>query len=150
MSSLRLTKHHAIKTYGGVNVYLHAFLTSALDELSSQLHAPASLYPIPTGQEGVWAPEPVSMRWRREEFPAPAVDSNPDRPVRSLVRKLSELFRHPDMHCAIFYIEITVLKVGNMAPVVPLQEGSTVYAVEQIGTPDAILTAVRLTEKVNT
>jgi hypothetical protein len=29
--SLFLTEHHAIKTYGRAEVYLHAFLTSALD-----------------------------------------------------------------------------------------------------------------------
>jgi hypothetical protein len=29
--SLCLTKHHAMKTYWGMEVYLHAFLTSALD-----------------------------------------------------------------------------------------------------------------------
>jgi hypothetical protein len=29
--SLCLIKHHSIKTYGGVEVYLHAFLISALD-----------------------------------------------------------------------------------------------------------------------
>jgi hypothetical protein len=29
--SLHVTKHHAIKTYGGVEVQLHAFLISALD-----------------------------------------------------------------------------------------------------------------------
>jgi len=29
--SLCLTKYHAIKTYGGVEVQVHAFLTSVLD-----------------------------------------------------------------------------------------------------------------------
>jgi hypothetical protein len=29
--SLRLTKHHAMKTYWGVEVYLHAFLTLELN-----------------------------------------------------------------------------------------------------------------------
>jgi len=28
---LRLTKHHAIKIYGAVELHLHAFLTSSLD-----------------------------------------------------------------------------------------------------------------------
>jgi hypothetical protein len=29
--SLYLTKHQAVKTYGGMEVYLHEFLTSALE-----------------------------------------------------------------------------------------------------------------------
>jgi len=41
--SLCLTKHHAMKTYWGVEIQLHAFLTSALDGVSCQLHAPAPL-----------------------------------------------------------------------------------------------------------
>jgi hypothetical protein len=34
-------KHHATKSYGGLEVYLHRFLTLALDEVGGQLHAPA-------------------------------------------------------------------------------------------------------------
>jgi hypothetical protein len=30
-----------MKTYGGVDVHIHIFLTSALAEVSAQLHAPA-------------------------------------------------------------------------------------------------------------
>jgi hypothetical protein len=41
--SLRLSKHHAMKTYWRVEV--HAFLTSALVGVSGQLHAPAALPP---------------------------------------------------------------------------------------------------------
>jgi hypothetical protein len=43
--SLYLIKHHAMKAYGGVEIYFHAFLTSALDDVSSQPHAPAALFP---------------------------------------------------------------------------------------------------------
>jgi hypothetical protein len=38
-----------MKTYEGVDLYLHVFLTPALMELSAQLHAPAALPPVPTG-----------------------------------------------------------------------------------------------------
>jgi hypothetical protein len=34
-----------MKMYWGVVVYLHAFLTLALDGVSGQLHAPAALHP---------------------------------------------------------------------------------------------------------
>jgi hypothetical protein len=43
--TLCLTKHHAMKAYWGVEVELHAFLISALAEVSGQLHAPAALPP---------------------------------------------------------------------------------------------------------
>jgi hypothetical protein len=47
----------------GVELQLHALLTSSLDEVSGQLHAPAALLPgkkpqVPIG----WAPEPVRTR----------------------------------------------------------------------------------------
>jgi hypothetical protein len=42
--SLCLTKHHAMKTcWGSEGIELHAFLTSELDGVSGQLHAPATL-----------------------------------------------------------------------------------------------------------
>jgi hypothetical protein len=46
--TLCLAKHHAIKTYWGVEVYLHAFLTLALDGGEWSAHAPAAL---PRGKE---------------------------------------------------------------------------------------------------
>jgi hypothetical protein len=66
-----------MKTYGGVEVWLHSLLTSALDGCG-QLHVPAALplgkqTPVGIGWEAGWAPEPVWARWRREEeIPAPA------------------------------------------------------------------------------
>jgi hypothetical protein len=34
-------KHYAMKTYGGADIYIHVFLTSALEGGSVELHAPA-------------------------------------------------------------------------------------------------------------
>jgi hypothetical protein len=48
VTSLCLTKQHTTKAYWGVEVELHAFLTSALDGGEGQLHAPAAL---PAGRE---------------------------------------------------------------------------------------------------
>jgi hypothetical protein len=72
---LCLTKYHTTKTYGGVEVWLHVFLTSALyGSECGQLHAPAvNLRGRAPGIQmiGEWVPlEPVWMRWRRENFPA--------------------------------------------------------------------------------
>jgi hypothetical protein len=41
MSSAYLTNHHAMKMYGGVEVYLHAFLTSIKIELRGEIHVPS-------------------------------------------------------------------------------------------------------------
>jgi hypothetical protein len=38
-----LIKHHKVNTCTELEVWLHAFLTSALDEASGQLHSPAAL-----------------------------------------------------------------------------------------------------------
>jgi hypothetical protein len=62
-------KHNAMKTYEGMEVYLHAFLTSVLDKMSGQRDAPATLlpgklHPVTGGYEAEWAPEPVWMRWQ--------------------------------------------------------------------------------------
>jgi hypothetical protein len=51
MLSLSLIKHNAVKTYGGVEVYLHAYLTSVLhcrEWPTSRLFAPVgNRTPIP-------------------------------------------------------------------------------------------------------
>jgi hypothetical protein len=66
--SISLTNRHAIKIYGGVKVWLHALLTSALDvdELSASRSDHFSPSPV---KETEWTPEPVWTRWRRENNP---------------------------------------------------------------------------------
>jgi hypothetical protein len=59
--SLCLTKHHATKTYGGVEVELHALLTRALDGREWSASCRCRLYPgkesqVPIGYEAGWAP----------------------------------------------------------------------------------------------
>jgi hypothetical protein len=61
-----LTEHHPMKAYWGwvTEVYLHVYLTSALD---GQLHAPVALPPgkeplVLIGWETGWALEPVWTR----------------------------------------------------------------------------------------
>jgi len=41
-------------------------------EMRDQFHVPASLLPVPIGQEAGWAPQPVWMECRRERIPFPA------------------------------------------------------------------------------
>jgi hypothetical protein len=53
--STPVTKHHAIKTHGGVDIKLHIILLSTVDE--GQFDAPASLSPAPTAYEVKWVPE---------------------------------------------------------------------------------------------
>jgi hypothetical protein len=45
MLSLVLIKHHAMKTYGSVEVQLHSFFSSALDRGEWLASLPGRLYP---------------------------------------------------------------------------------------------------------
>jgi hypothetical protein len=55
----------AMKEFGHKDTAL-MFLTSAKMEVTDQLHVPVALpprklFPVPNGQEILWAPEPVAM-----------------------------------------------------------------------------------------
>jgi hypothetical protein len=57
-----------MKAKWGVEVWLHFFLSSVLDE--GQVFAPSTLplgkeIPVSINQKAEWAPEPVSAFWRR-------------------------------------------------------------------------------------
>jgi hypothetical protein len=67
----------------------YPILTSALDGISGQRHAPAALYPakeppVPTVQEAGWASEPVWTQRPEEKTITSAGDRNPV--VQSAVR----------------------------------------------------------------
>jgi hypothetical protein len=48
-----------MKAYGGVDVYIHIFLTSALAGGSGHLHAPVALPPEKEPSEVGWTPDSV-------------------------------------------------------------------------------------------
>jgi hypothetical protein len=75
---------------GGTEVQLHAFLTLGLHWRRVVNTTPQLLYPLKitlvhTGQEAMWAPQPVWMFWRSEKFAVPARIQTLDRPVHNPV-----------------------------------------------------------------
>jgi hypothetical protein len=67
---------------GGVEVWLYSSVTSALEGVGGQHHAPAALPPgkdpVPIEQEAWWAPRPV---WTWEKIsPPPGFDPGPSSP----------------------------------------------------------------------
>jgi len=70
-------KHHAMTTYGRMEVQLHTFLTKALDGGEQLASHPSCSTPGrralgPTEQEAGWGPEPVWTRWWREKISVPS------------------------------------------------------------------------------
>jgi len=65
-----------------MGVYLHAFLTSALDggEWSASLSSRFTSRKRAPG----WVPKSVSTRWRKEKFPAPTGTQNAEHPAQLL------------------------------------------------------------------
>jgi hypothetical protein len=60
-----------MKAYGGKEVCLHSFLTSALEEANGQPHAPAALPIIFTEQKAGYASIMVWIFWKREKSVVP-------------------------------------------------------------------------------
>jgi hypothetical protein len=55
-----------MKAYGGLDVSIHIFVTSALALTEWSASRPAALRPVSIGYEVGWTPEPVWTLWRRE------------------------------------------------------------------------------------
>jgi hypothetical protein len=73
-----LTKYHALKTHGSVEVWRCSSTLAAL--------SPGKEPPVAIAQEAGWASEPVWTRWREENIntlPLPGVE--PGRQIHSLV-----------------------------------------------------------------
>jgi hypothetical protein len=80
-SSVRASnEHHAMKAYWEVGVWLHAFLTSALDWGGLYPSYPVRFTP---GEDPL-LPAWLEAGWWGEKFLAPAGTRTPDRPARGL------------------------------------------------------------------
>jgi hypothetical protein len=90
--SLCSTRYHAVKTYWGVEAYLHASLNPALEGGDLSASRASRFTPEDTNWVGGGcAQEPVQTRWRREENTSRCRGLNPDRPAHSLVIILTKL-----------------------------------------------------------
>jgi hypothetical protein len=62
---------HTIKTYWGVETWLHKFSTTALNDIhlySSTVKSPGKECSIPLHYESGLAPEPLWILWRRDKL----------------------------------------------------------------------------------
>jgi hypothetical protein len=88
--SLCLTKHHAMKTYWGVEIQLHALLISALDGGEWSASRPGCFTPreraLGTHWIGGWVgPGAVLDPVVKRKIPSPRLESNPRTPIPQLV-----------------------------------------------------------------
>jgi hypothetical protein len=76
--SLCLTRHHAVKAYGGVEVQLHVLLTLAVDGGEMSLSRPGQFTPG-THWTGGWVGPRDSMdAVEKRKIPSAHRESNPD------------------------------------------------------------------------
>jgi hypothetical protein len=102
--SVCLTKHHAMRTYGGVEVYFHAFLLSTLDRRQWSASRPGC---FTYGEKALppqfpWDRRPGGIHSlpgrggeEKKSHPCTSRESIPGIPARSLVTVLTELLRLP-------------------------------------------------------
>jgi hypothetical protein len=83
--SLCLTKHHAMKTYGGVEVRRHTFLPSPRDGGEWSPSRPGCFTPRHPSGKKLGDPQSRSGRNSDEKISCPCRKSNPGRPAHSLV-----------------------------------------------------------------
>jgi hypothetical protein len=94
-----------MKTYGGVDIWIHVFLTSALvvcewSDSRFGRFTPGERAPVPIGWEFGCASEPVWTTWRRERC-CPYRDSNTDpSTVQPVASRYYQVFRIHRM-CAV-------------------------------------------------
>jgi hypothetical protein len=91
--SLCLTKHRATKTYGGVEVQIHALLTSALDEDKWSTSSPEEVTP-----NTYWSGDGAGPRAHvhtvvKIKILFPSRESNTRRPARTLLTILTCIFK---------------------------------------------------------
>jgi hypothetical protein len=84
--SLCLTKHHAVKTYWEVEVYIHTFLTSSLDGGEWSASRPGRFTPREKAPGTHWTGGSVSPRAIldavvKRKSPSPRRESNPRTPI---------------------------------------------------------------------
>jgi hypothetical protein len=88
-------------------------MTTALEGVRGQRHAPAALYPVkdpvPIVQETGWAPGPV---WTGAENLAPTGIRSPDRPARS--QSLYQLRYPAHLECSTYIKNAYKALVGNL------------------------------------
>jgi hypothetical protein len=126
--------HHSMKTYGGVEVQPHAFLTSTLDGDEWSASRLGCFIPRERGPSTHWIGGWVGLRASLEavakrKSSCPCPELKPGRPVHSLVTILTELSRlHACQHyftkqekgsCIIGWNNVTFSSIGNFIPKVP-------------------------------
>jgi hypothetical protein len=109
--SLCLTKHHAMKTYWGVEVYLHEFLAPALDGGEWSASLPGLLTPRERAPGSHWiggwvGPRAVLDAVVKRKIPSPRRESNSRNPIVQPVAQ-----RYTDCAITVLFSKIMKIKI---------------------------------------